>query len=328
MNFEKPSVNPNEESKAQSKLRQGVSREEIFDRAAREKQRVPEELLELKRESLETGNLSMDIIGVMHMPETIARFRSEIEEAIKNSDFIITEAVLNVGSAKKEDVLDTAEATKMGLGPLAFFGEIEAMARKYGKQIVTMDPQSSGKDMEEGRFFNHDLLKAGPELQKTHEKIGGAGMLAVGGLVAADILKQGRTSENRNENTSRRAVLKGMAYGAAVLATADGIINSTDRAYYRGDHKMTLHSTQDYRDVVVAGGMEKLGESFKRKMKAAVIYGWAHDAGLMYYLENPVQRALKRKTYSGFDDVAKPELRAYKFDDDEKHWVEVTRSKI
>ena len=328
MSFEQPNWNP--------AVEKGKSASEQLKRSIRENALIVNRAVEVKgverkenfsRERFEHGKLDIDFIGLSHTPENLAQHRQELEQAVRDADFVILEGVFNAGLEKERPVLEEAQtyvSTPMDRADRLFFGGIEDMAKKNARAVVSLDPYSNPKTLSDGLHLGK-IVASQQELKDFHAKAGYLGATMFGAALLAEKI-EGRNRKKPSEGEarlpeggiSRRKVLQG---GAAVLGTmlaGDGLLNSNDFAYYASMPKLPLHSFQDYRDVVIAEGIHRLSDGFSRKMKVAVIYGGAHLKGVREYLENPTVRSTKRKLYASLDKVAQPEMRAYRFEEEKQ----------
>lgn len=277
------------------------------------------------RETIKIGNLEIDFIGLSHSPETLLLFRSEIETAILDSNFIITESAPEA-SGDIETIISKSGSRFIELDSSTnFFLSVEYLAKKHDKTVGIVDPGSVQNTVEIA--INNEGNQLGELNQKLHEykTIGGSMGVLIAGAVAAyelskgmgSTLQQNRSNDTEKEgNMSRRNFLKaGVAAGVTV---AIGKVTSDNLSYHRQSSKddlerMTLYDLLDYRDVVAAEALAMLGEGFKTTQKAVVIYGRGHMNGIIEYLKSPNKRGAKSTLYKPFKNIAQPRMVAYKF---------------
>lgn len=275
------------------------------------------------QEQLTHGQLDINFVGLRHEPETLLKYRKQIESVIRESDFVVVEAVLNVGQKEHMSTAALAEQRSGNTAPDVLFGEIENMARKHGKPIVSMDALTSSRNLAEGiEMQQYESMEA----LKTPHRV--AGMLGVAAALGAAATEQPQGKKPLN----RREFLRGAAYATGAVTGLNSLLNGTDLGYYKTGVRTLLHGGQDYRDVVLAEGMDVLAKKFSKPKKVAVMYGAAHFIGLKHYLENPNLRATKRKLYAPLDKAAQPEMRGYAFHEGDgqtqSEWRETFRVKV
>ena len=270
--------------------------------------------------TVDHGNLEIEMMGIAHITESLPRCRGKIEAAIKDSDFLILE---NIVEAKDSNLARGGGVAVSSDG--MFFLEVERMVRKYGKGLVTTDPyygdgtqEKEHKDSMEGR---ERLVKDARVLAGVTGAIASVGG---GGLVAASVLE--KLSKNNmpvgESRVSRRDFLKFSAAGAGALLShkVAGGVSAEDKNYGNpntGDPSFD-YQLNDYRDVVIAEGIDMMSRSFTRKRKVSLLFGAHHLKGIRYYLDHPDIRRAKMALYEPFQQVADPKLRAYHFELDKK----------
>ncbi len=271
-----------------------------------------------RQEKFEHGNLEIDMIGVTHIAETIPLYRKEMEEKVKASDFTILETA---------NEFDSPELAR-GRAALTdkddfFFLEVERMIRKHQKSLVIADPAYDYGDSPkkyQDRLFELDAEVAGLA------KLAGLGAAVTGGGIAVErvISKTGALiskklgDEDVDPSLSRRDFLRLSAASAVAAGGYSVLTDNHEHAsgYRYQGNRATLYNLTDYRDAVVAEGINKLSQSFSKKMKAALVFGAAHIDGIKYYLDNPVVRMAKLKIYKPYQEISHPELSAHRFEVD------------
>lgn len=349
MNFENPHSNPKELASQEKEVVPSLDKKvvtsidvqsERLDRKIQEQSRTHIELRErlgYKREQFEHGKLNIDFLGVAHEPETLLRRRKEIEEAIRQADFVVLEALHTIGgdvhgknpgdiSVQQLSVEELADIGIEKRGSVIFFGEIQNIARKYGKPIVALDPFVSVKALLEsnGKNFDPALRAADIEISKDHLKTAALGFTPAAGLAVFEKLRpvlKGLTQNDEDEHPeqpqlSRRTFLKRSVQAASVVMGGKSLLNTLPSQHILP--KSLSHNLQDYRDVIVSTGLDILERKSSRKNRVAVIYGANHLNSVRTYLNDQSIREEKRKGYATFDTIAKPEIRAYSWQEEIK----------
>lgn len=248
---------------------------------------------------------------------------------------------------------------------MAFFYEMENLAKKHKKQLVNLDPYSDYRFLQS--IVNDDgahgkqLFRLNEEIQAITKIVANAGDfttqgylgtgIALGLREAVSLIKDGPETTEESLHLNRRkflgqtgALVAGAALGQVVSMKArenDAVIK------YEPDpgQRWAQYNLTDFRDVAIATGIDRLSQRFQRKMKVAIVYGGYHENGVRRYLENPTLREAKRSLYKPFSDIAPPELTSYKYvlspevlankvslstipEDQWGRWQEVVRTRI
>ncbi len=231
-----------------------------------------------------------------------------------------------------------------------FFGHAELLAAMYGKPVVTADPHSGG-DRERSLYTDvlqgHDRLR---DIEGIADSVLTFGGIAGGGTALAirELLLerdswraldkyekdwQGSTPLEKAERakkffqhlseikTSRRGLLKTGAalLGLQALALPTVHINNQAKkdlvaTYESETNNVLMHNLIDYRNSVVAEGIERYVKEHPEKKKILVLYGQAHSAPLVQYLKSPNLRAVKHTTYPEFQTVVNEQLQEYRYE--------------
>lgn len=273
-----------------------------------------------QRENMEVGNLELHMIGFPHQMEAIPVLRQRLETEIQSTDFTILEVGIQIADPKAA----RGQVARMSSTEIAFF-QIEEMARKYKKKVILTDPgyNYDGSSREE---YQEKLEEVDKKVQESIQTVIGIG----GGIPAAAGATYGllKTVDAIDKKTlTRRDALKiggGVALtGLSFLATdkIGSAITAADEEHkallLESGDRIKLYSFFDYRDVVIAEGIENLAGSFSKKIKATLLFGKGHIDGIKYYLENPKVRAMKLKAYEPYQAVARAELLVNEFIPDE-----------
>ncbi|QQR78578.1 MAG: hypothetical protein IPJ68_05930 [Candidatus Moraniibacteriota bacterium] len=307
-------------------------------------------------ESYEHGQLDIQFVGVKHRVETLAAHRQAIEVAIADADIVVLEG--SVGTSGAEQSSRVVNATSLSVpgrtkkvnmnipeyaidtnSGLAFFSEVENIARKHRKPLVLFDPFSDRRLLQshsavtlQGGISHEDRLDTLNErIRQFSEAIGDAGeMLATGALtgVGAEavwrekikLMIPGGINPDQIDQSRREFMKHGVAYAAGVglgitaMVKAKGNQDVIDYATDPDRERISQYNLTDFRDVSIATGLDRLGGAFHKKMKTTVIYGAYHANGVRKYLENPRLREVKMALYKPFREIAPPEMTAYRYE--------------
>lgn len=237
------------------------------------------------REKIQLHNLTIDLIGVSHVPETAVAHSALLQSAIEQSDFVWLEGSRSFLDAQRKAARDTetvlgdrTSESHLSIdahGFAAFFEYMSLIARAKGKDIFIADPA----DTDEARL----RLQAEPVLLS-------AGALTAG-LAVKDLAKQ---------KVTRRTFLE--LGTAAVLTAGANRLGRTD------------FMVSDYRNIVLARAIQSVAEKVKGEKKMTVIYGASHIPAITKLLKDPQQLAQQFSKLSFVDTItAPPELRMYRY---------------
>jgi len=324
-----------------------------------------------RRGSYEYENLSLDFVYVTHAAETLLTHRGAIEEAVREADIVVLEASIESSLASHRSpanhIYDNEAVEEVilsdGMEHVAvrypsynandsawlFFSEIENMVKKYGRQLVTLDPLSDYRMMQTlarvekiSTSLHHAKLKDfdNQVTRSIHQITRLTSVAGVASGFAPSLLdyihrqkketenadpvdghaKTGGDAEVTNEGISRRDMLKAMAaIGATGFVGLAGIGTSALEENEKlevgpNSAQLTAYGLMDYRNVAIAEGLSCLSQGLSRKVKVAVVYGSFHPDAIREYLEQPKLRSLKFQLYKPFRDVAPPMISAYKYE--------------
>jgi len=232
-----------------------------------------------------------------------------------------------------------------------FFGHAELLAAQLGKPVVTADPHSGGDrirtlytQVAQGKY---DQLR---DIEETADSVlnfggiagGGAALAARALLIERDLWRtpaqhekewEECTPEEKTERakkffkhiseikTSRRGLLKTGAALFGLNALALPTVHNNNEAkkdliatYESETRNILMHNLIDYRNAVVAKGIERYVKEHPEKKKILVLYGQAHSAPLAQYLQSPNLRAVKHATYPEFQTVINEQLQEYRYE--------------
>lgn len=164
-----------------------------------------------------------------------------------------------------------------------FFGTISELARKRSKKIYQVDPVSSG----------NIILELG---------------VAIGGSLM--LPKAGRFSMSRRDalkRLGRTAIGFSLIFGSLPMQiTKDALTQD----YSYGIDDLLLYGSSDYRNIVIATGLERLCKELPGVRTIGAIHGAAHSEPIHEYLMHPMKR-LKRLAYIPHDMVGNIMIREH-----------------
>ncbi len=294
----------------------GVSRHDLEAAFVREVQSLT------KEEQVQLKNLTIKMIGVPHSAEAIPVLRPRLESTIETIDFVVLERGVQVADPAY------ARLEKINYNPGAvFFFQIEEMAKTHQKGIILTDPGYTYEGTEEQQWdYQEQLLNLDKSLQ---QYLGESGAIATtAGLVATAAVA---TQTVKKKSINRRDFLK---FGAGVALTGSGlgtigiVKNNEDHVSLAlaPDERLAVYNFFDYRDVVVAEGLDNFAQSLPQPASATLIFGVGHIDGIKYYLENPKVRAAKLAAYKPFADKSKAIFSINQFACDEGVSVEEAKA--
>lgn len=337
-------------------------------------QKIYHEGYALKERHGEINGQKLDFVGVHHEPGTLLFKRAELEEKISRSGAIVLEGAPQISglrspeaqafirnelilSGESEDYADTWIRINIINNDFdVFFHEMEQLAKKHQKPIITADPHSGpDRELELMKECIHD----GDKLKKLEELIhfglasafgvaalGGTASMAVGSVANQESKTRSpyeadKTEENTLPNPGRRKFLAGMASlavaGAALPTIGISLIDADPGKHALGDGKILsplLYGLIDYRNVIVARGLDQLTKKQQFDGPLLTIYGEYHTDPMMQYLSSPTLRDVKYELYAPFRDKKSPQLGEYVYDEESSlatggsYWHEVRKEKI
>lgn len=338
MNFEKPiTTSSSEKGKSPesnfiretmeefSDFRSGLIDEETL------KNTNPEALTKTRewfvRENFQVGKLNVQIFGLEHSRETLALYRSQLEEAIQLADIVLTEAPFEAsGDFDKLWQRARNEGERINLDSDGiFFLEIDRIVAKYGKTLISVDPQYEAEErVDDGEVASGAIARLNRNIDRYQTVATVGATVAAGSYSALKTSKilQSTVEGLKNGQTpdlviTRRDLLKAagagaISYGIARVGIENADVNGMRSSGANGrDYIYALH---DYRDAVAAQALRALGKSFSKPMKAVVIYGRAHKEGIQRYALDPKRLRLKLTAYKPFRDISPPTMSIYKFE--------------
>ncbi len=176
-----------------------------------EKRKAYRERFHVKEKKGSINGQDFSFLGVAHTPETLLFEREKLEDAIKNCGAVVLECAPEIAGlfnpefqkkiheelmAVLKDKVEVAVwiATNITKNPTKiFFHEMEQLAKKYGKPVITIDPHSGPnihKDLMREWISESDVLREKTEAIQTG-MVGGlsAGVLASLGFLTLSIME-------------------------------------------------------------------------------------------------------------------------------------------
>ncbi len=251
------------------------------------------------------GEMTVQALGVAHVPETFLEFREEIERAIRESDIVVNEF-----APEAQGLYDPTQAAYLSSVPSrfnerynleqlrqiymkferlsnigTFHHEIEVLAAKHQKDMAVAD-LALVRDTEEflqSSYFYADRAEEVEANQVRLKKMGvygSATAVALGSLwkLLQDIQ---RPISRRNFLRAGLVVASAVAAGSAAqfMETPPSKASKTNARLQYTDPNMQM------RDIRLAQALQKLSAMGYKKV--AFIYGVGHLRGVEQYLSQP-----------------------------------------
>ena len=307
-------------------------------------------------------------LGIAHTPETLLFQREAIETAIASAGAVVIEGAPEIAGIYEPEFLAKVEKHLRDRGhteteardwiqkrivddpPLTFFQEIEHLAKKHRKPVITCDPHS-GADKDKELIF--EWTEDRDRLKETAGAFGigllGAWASGAGASAIALIRNVLKNEERRRYETfqpefvsehsdmvpqpSRRQFLAGAAGLAFAGATAPSVLHSAGGG---SSPYLLPYDFMDYRNVSVARGIDALTSNKRFDGPIVFIYGMLHADPIMKYLEDPEWGDAKYALYRPLRGTKPPELGVYEFaaetetdsDPTRYHWRQVVHQSV
>ncbi|MDR3559549.1 MAG: twin-arginine translocation signal domain-containing protein [Candidatus Pacebacteria bacterium] len=259
-----------------------------------------------KEEEWQIGDMTIKAIGVCHVPETFLEFRTQIEEAIKESDLVVNEfspEALGFYDRPQTDKLKGIESRfnkdynleqlrqtyiqhERESGAGIFHHEVELLAAKYGKDLACVDPTGaeSPEQALQSFYIYQKWAEQGAEERKFLEQLGLLGVAAALGAAGAET--------KINKSMTRRSFLKKAAlFGAAATVAAvtpkiTKVSLTPKEKLYSNDSAMDKNedSLQNLRNPWIAESLRRLSQMGYKKV--AFIYGVGHLKWIKKFLDD------------------------------------------
>ena len=82
------------------------------------------------------------------------------------------------------------------------------------------------------------------------------------------------------------------------------------------------HDLDDYRNVVIAEGLDQLDKKLEKGISVGAIYGAAHGPEVKDYISSPVKREAQLALYADYKNTAKPHARIFEYKDNV--WTQIS----
>lgn len=301
------------------------------------------ELSEVVEREGEINGQKIKFIGVHHIPETLLFERDRLEEAIRSAGAVVLEGAPEIAGSYSDEFLEEIRTALKATGkneketevwikkkiftnPFSvFFHEMEQLAKKHGKHVITGDPYSGAenkKALVRGWVKGEKILYE--RMGMMHMGLFSAFALAlIGGttdLAGAENLRSAERvarwdresagssddqvpsqKELELKNLGRRKFLRGIAALGTAAAVGPTAFLSPGFGADVTKHPIpaTLtYNAVDYRNVVVARGLDALTKREQFDGPVVIIYGGFHTDPLMNYLSSPKLRDAKYELYA------------------------------
>lgn len=273
------------------------------------------------QEKFKLNGKDVVVYGLAHIPETFSLYRNEIEDAISKASIVVLEGVKTASGLNDPRLF--SEYTYP-----AFPGQMEWLAATHNKLVVTADPRNFSLNKDTLALLS-ELDKENTDIEKIKKIISSSGPPISLAATAVAIIDYKKGIIKRP--MTRRAFLgvAAASAGASLTASLSELATLKDISPDRGrqDNPLGafLYELMDYRNVVVAEGLNRLSKNkiVTNNGPIVVFYGDAHRTALKHYAESPTERSLKLKSYLSFNDISKPKLRIFKADriiDEQGRW--------
>lgn len=329
-----------------------TARSREFDDYARRLAKTREEVNVLSRETFlvregAVHDQQLRFVGVAHAPETFLYHREALERSIENAGAIVLEGAPEIGGLYASETQARLEQERIEQGgskkdiiPIhtssdyEFFHEIEQLAKKYRKAVITLDPYSNPiRFLEDGVNRWEAETAFGPT--DTALRMAGPATALAGVALNVRALKNAQASATKEADAAQRSKLSRRQFLAGMAASGVGAV-LTARNYAADDPTSSIarpfaYDTMDYRNVAVAKGVDELTSRKSFPGPLTFIYGSNHADPIMQYLTVPGMKQLRDAKYaaytrmSGLDPlhVSEFEFRAQIGEEGRPGWVKV-----
>lgn len=303
---------------------------------------------ELHQESFELNGRIVEFFGVSHSKETLEKHYERLEESIKKAAIIVLEGAPAATGTYSNETVEFLKALAAANGQelsteaaadilqrnegLGFFHEMEKLAIKHDKPVATVDPMQSRSGPENYISF--------PQLRAKDQQVlaGKLAIMGVGtlGLIIPSILKMGEKKEEGKPRPGmgRRRFLQVLGGTAAAIA-AGSEAGAVSRENQSGEQspkpnplRTLLYDSFDYRDVIIAEGLDRITKELETEGPVVVIYGEGHRDPVRKYAKAPGERQMKKLAYRPYKSVAEPKLRVFRFHQKQQYWQRLQESEL
>ncbi len=301
-----------------------------------EDEKIPDDV-EIKEFEIEGAKIRL--IGVPHETDHFWGNKEFYEREIKNADVLLLESMpeqtgYNFEQNKQEMMeyfgISGEEYYFLIYGKgIGYYVRLADLAQSLEKPAAVVDPIKTL-----GRVPGEKAKVVDQQAIRRNFLIAGLsfGFLFIDSVVLPEVkglinrLKKEESETGKQEKKiSRRGFLRGILGGVGVIASGSlfqrFMYDSQGRAKGAKEVAQTLmplaHDLEDYRNVVVAEGLNQLAKIYPDK-KITVFYGKAHPSFIERYAKNDSERELKLRTYGDMKKEIKPSLSV--FSPEKKGW--------
>jgi hypothetical protein len=352
----------NEEDRREEISNRVTQHSQEFDRITREKQQERLSRIENAREVSHgtyveqewvVGDCEVMAIGVSHIPETFLEFRQRIEQAIENSDIVVTEVTPEAdgwySKAVHEELHNTPcqfnraislEDVRRDITPYVekadgFFHEVELLTAKYGKDLASVDLVSSRdiRDALQSADFYSIVAHDAEDKKAALKRLMVLGIGVAGATAGAHMVRKSIEQQNGAEGQpavgklNRRTFLGAAAVAGSIAAGVGGtelVRNKTGEEFMdefsQQEGNLETYFEEMYlqelpaRDAYAAESIAHVAELGYKKI--TVIYGAGHMKGIKKFLDNPKLRAKTLEQYGSIIEKRSPDsCKIYKLDE-------------
>jgi hypothetical protein len=210
---------------------------------------------------------------------------------------------------------------------IQFYVAVENMAAEHGKDIIVSDPD----DFTDAIVLKLSTLNYRIQLAKSLS--GWGGLLLSAAFTYRNkkkALKEGKQdTEVTKTSMSRRSFLTKSLM--ALSATMLGSREVSRSEFLREDPiaRKLVYDIEDYRDTIIAEGLDQLTASLEVGSRVAVIYGGFHMDAVKRYLASNARRKAVNTQYSlTYQKVASPMYRRFHFNQEKQGWETIERRPV
>jgi len=294
----------------------------------------------LEHSHFQLNGANIDFIGVFHTPETLSKYRADIEGSIERSDAVFTEGMPIRSGVYVEKTMREAyevlirflsdnpsfvqkrgvkleqfstfekfwQKTKEFPG-IVFFTQVEKWAWEKKKPMYVADTRGDGKADQQAQLDQHALMAHKQTGADAITRLAEGGMLVTCAQVLLDIMK-------KNPRISRRAFVFGGITASAYIV-ADALLTSlqidnrslkwqpAERTTKEGG-VLALHA-EDALDTFLAPALN-VASAHVAPGDLAVIYGLGHHDPARHYIENRIEQRIRAGIYRRVIPTRVPQL--------------------
>ncbi|MFA4872817.1 MAG: hypothetical protein WC659_02680 [Patescibacteria group bacterium] len=330
-----------------------------------------------ERDTFTINDKRVEFYGIVHDIKLPERYWKVLEDAIQRASIVVLEYAPQASGlydrsfiakhreslkkyfpdfAELEDISDQEIFEALIREPsLHFYREMENLAARHKKRIVTIDPHLLAHEK------IHELYKTDQkaDLIKSLGMVGGATGVLLSAILRKKLIGEhvrGENGENKKEEdssstyTRRRFLDTTLKAGIGISATVGALSTLSKGAQILGhpeygkklgyDDQFVgreenplgafLYDEVDFKDVMIAKGMDEVTQHMHAEdEEAAMIYGFFHKTGIGHYLRSPRERAAREQLYAPYKGAVGPhKLRMYEYDGTKEEWRKIEERNI